>query len=302
MALLLPLTGAAAAQAATVRDGFLSALYQLPAGNRPDVQIYDTGALTPADAIAQARAAGAACIVGPLTREDVAAVAALGSESVPVLALNYLPAEQRAPSGLYEYALSPENEARMVARRILADGHRHGFAMVPRGDWGNRVIDAFTHELTAGGGSLISQIQYDPAAHRYGDSCAACCGFPRVRRDISDCRACSAPNSTSEPRHRGDVDFVFIVPESATNARLIEPQLKFFYAGDIPSYSLSVAFEPDSTTDANRDIDGLIYPEMPSNSGGDVTIDTVRSSVEQAWGNRIAWRGGCSPLATMPRS
>ena len=157
IALLLPLTGPASGQAATVRDGFLSAYYQLPPATRPALQVYDTGAVTPADAIAQARAAGSSFIVGPLLREDVAAVAALGSQSVPVLALNFLPADQPAPGGLYQFALSPEDEAQLVARRILADGRRRGVALVPRGDWGMRVIDAFTRELTGGGGSLISQ-------------------------------------------------------------------------------------------------------------------------------------------------
>ena len=54
----------------------------------------------------------------------------------------------------------------MVARRLLADGHHRGIALVPRGDWGNRVSDAFTRELTAGGGSLISVASYDPAGPR----------------------------------------------------------------------------------------------------------------------------------------
>ncbi|MGC2462102.1 MAG: penicillin-binding protein activator, partial [Steroidobacteraceae bacterium] len=73
----------------------------------------------------------------------------LGTQSIPVLALNFLPADRPAPAGLYQFALSPQDEAQLVARRILADGHRRGVALVPRGDWGNRVIDAFARELTA---------------------------------------------------------------------------------------------------------------------------------------------------------
>jgi outer membrane PBP1 activator LpoA protein len=289
IALLLPLSGPAAGQAATVRDGFLSAFYQLPAATRPELQMYDTGAVTAADAVAQARAAGSGFIVGPLTREDVAAVAGLGSESVPLLALNFLPADRPAPGGLYQFALSPEDEAQQVARRMLADGHRRGVALVPRGDWGNRVIEAFTRELTAGGGSLISQTLYDPAEHDYSYELE-----PLLRIDDSEARhsrlqSVLGAKLNFEPRHRGDIEFVFLVPESATNARLIEPQLKFFYAGDIPSYSLSNAYEPEST-DANRDIDSLMYPDMPWMISDDASLDTLRASIEQAWGNSVAWR------------
>jgi uncharacterized protein len=289
IALLLPLSGAAAAQAATVRDGFLSAYYQLPAATRPALQVYDTGAQAPADAIAEARAAGSSFIVGPLTREDVAAVADLGSQSVPVLALNFLPADRPAPGGFYQFALSPEDEAQQVARRILADGHRRGVALVPRGDWGLRVIDAFTRELTGGGGSLISQTLYDPAEHDYSYELKNI-----LRVEDSDARHVHLQNALGtklnfEPRHRGDIEFVFIVPASATNARLIEPQLKFFYAGDIPSYSLSNAYEADST-DANRDIDSLMYPDMPWMISDDGSLDSIRTGIEQAWGNAVAWR------------
>jgi outer membrane PBP1 activator LpoA protein len=289
IALLLPLTGPAQAQAATVRDGFLSAFYQVPAATRPDLQMFDTGAVTAADAVAQARAAGSGFIVGPLTREDVAAVAGLGAPAVPVLALNFLPADRPAPAGMYQFALSPEEEAQQVARRMLADGHRRGVALVPRGDWGNRVMEAFTRELTAGGGSLISQTLYDPAEHDYSYELK-----PLLRIDDSEARHARLQGVLGtklnfEPRHRGDIEFVFIVPESATNARLIEPQLKFFYAGDIPSYSLSTAYEPDST-DANRDIDSLMYPDMPWMISDDASLDTLRASTEQAWGDAVAWR------------
>jgi len=289
VALLLPLTGAAIDQAATVRDGFLSAYYQLPAAGRPELQVIDTSALSGPAAIAQARAAGCNFIVGPLTRDDVAAVADSGPQSVPVLALNFLPTNRSAPSGMFQFALSPEEEAQMVARRLLADGHRRGIAVVPRDDWGARVMDAFTHELLAGGGSLIGIATYDPASHDYGDALRNV-----LRVDDSTARHERLQNVLGtkmnfEPRRRADIEFVFIAAPSATNARLIAPQLKFFYAGDIPSYSLSNAYEPDSTA-SNQDIDGLIYPDMPWMISGDSGVDEIRNAIAQAWETRAAWR------------
>jgi hypothetical protein len=289
VALLLPLTGPAAAQASTVRDGFMSAYYQVPAANRPDLRLYDTGALPGPEAIAQARAAGSSFVVGPLTREDVAAVAGTGAQSVPVLALNFLPPDRPAPNGLYQFALSPEDEARVVARRILADGHHHGIALIPRGDWGTRVGDAFTHELTAGGGSLIAVATYDPAEHDYGTALQSILHIDDSRARYQHLQGVIGGKLNFEPRRRADIEFAFIAAASATTARLIEPQLKFFYAGDVPSYSLSNAYEPDSTA-SNQDIDGLMYPDMPWMITGDGSIDAIRSSISQVWENRAAWR------------
>jgi outer membrane PBP1 activator LpoA protein len=289
IALLLPLTGPAAGQASTVRDGFLSAYYLLPAATRPELRLYDTGALPGPEAIAQARAAGSSFVVGPLTREDVAAVAATGAQSIPVLALNFLPPDRAAPNGLYQFALSPEEEARLVAHRLLADGHHRGIALFPRGDWGNRVSDAFTHELTAGGGSLIAVATYDSAGHDYGSELQ---GILRIDDSVARhqrLQSVLGGKLNFEPRRRADIEFVFIAAAGATTARLIEPQLKYFYAGDIPSYSLSNAYEPDSTA-SNQDIDGLMYPDMPWMVSGDGSIDEIRNNIGQAWENRAAWR------------
>jgi outer membrane PBP1 activator LpoA protein len=289
IALLLPLTGAAASQAATVRDGFQSAYDQLPQATRPDLRIYDTGALPPGEAIAEARTAGSSFVVGPLTREDVAAVAALGSQSIPVLALNYLPTDRQAPSGMYQFALSPENEARLVARRLIADGHKRGIALVPRGEWGNRVIDAFSREFAAGGGSLIGQAEYDSSENDYGYQLQSI-----LRVSDSEARHQRLQNVLGtklnfEPRHRGDIEFILMITERANNARLMLPQLKFAYAGDIPTYALSTAYEPDSV-DANRDIDGLIYPDMPWMVSDDAGVAAIRTTIGQTWEGKAAWR------------
>ena len=289
IALLLPLTGPAASQAATVRDGFQSAYDQLPQATRPELRLYDTGALPPAEAIAEARSAGSSFIVGPLIREDVAAVATLGTQSVPVLALNYLPADRQAPSGMYQYAISPENEARLVARRLIADGHRRGIALVPRGEWGSRVSEAFARELAAGGGSLMAQAEYDSNENDYGYQVQSLLRVSDSEARHQRLQSVLGTKLLFEPRHRADIEFIFMLTERAKNARLMLPQLKFFYAGDIPTYGLSTAYEPDSP-DANRDIDGLIYPDMPWMVSDDGSIDAVRAQISQTWDGKAAWR------------
>lgn len=87
VALLLPITGPAAGAAVRIREGFLAAYYQLPETERPLIRVYDTNGVTAADLISQARAAGATFMVGPLTREAVAATAEFPAERPPTLAL-----------------------------------------------------------------------------------------------------------------------------------------------------------------------------------------------------------------------
>jgi outer membrane PBP1 activator LpoA protein len=289
VALLLPLTGAAAGAAATVRDGFMSAYYGLPQGARPDVHVYDTTAVPVAQALAQARSEGSVFIVGPLTRADVATAAELGSQSTPMLALNFLAGDHAGPAGFYQFALSPEDEARAIARRLIADGRRRGVALVPSGEWGTRVLAAFNRELLAGGGSLVATAFYDTAGNDYGAQIKAALRLGDSEARMQRLQNVLGTKLSFEPRRRADVEFIFAPAPAATTARLLEPQLRFYYAGDIPTYSTSDAYEPDSI-DSNQDLNGLIYPDMPWMVADEAGTQGIRGAAEQAWGNRVAWR------------
>jgi outer membrane PBP1 activator LpoA protein len=289
LALLLPLSGQAAGYAATIHAGFDYAWQQLPADARPAVQVYDTGVLTVDQALRQARADGNDFIVGPLTRQEVD-VAASASPGVPMLALNFLSAGRAAPNGMNQFALSPEDDAREIARRMLASGQKRGVALSPTGDWGTRVLAAFTQELQAGGGVLLAQAVYDPAEHDYATPIRTVLGTDQSIARRQRLQALVGQKLEFEPRGRADLDFIF-APAQAGQARLLRPQLRFQYAGNVPVYSTSDAYATDGGV-ANQDLDGLIVPAMPwvvPNSGA---ASAVRSSVAAAAGDSSNWQSG----------
>jgi outer membrane PBP1 activator LpoA protein len=287
IALLLPVSGRAAGAATSVRDGFMTAYYQTPAGQRPRVRIYDTGTQSVAQALTAAASAGADFIVGPLTREEVAAAADFPGPRAPLLALNFLAPERVAPARFYQYALSPEDEARLAARRVLEDHHRHGVALVPAGDWGTRVLGAFRQELIAGGGDLLATGLIESGRTDFSDAITE---VLRIADSSSRHRRLESILGTKlqfEPRRRNDIEFIF-APAQATTERLLRPQLRFHYAGDIPTYATSDAFEPD--LHANDDLDGLMFPDMPWILGGDLA-EAVRAATQNAWPSGSPQRG-----------
>jgi len=277
--LLLPLTGRASAAAESVRDGFMTALYQVPAAERPEVRVYDTGTLSVADALKQAGADGAAFVVGPLTREEVTAAAEYPGAHAPLLALNFLPAEHGVPAEFYQFALSPEDEARLAARRILDDHHRRGVAFVPSGEWGTRVLAAFKQELLAGGGDLIAVGQIDLSRTDFSPTITEVLRISDSNARHKRLESILGTKLNFEPRRRNDIEFIFS-PAQAAIERQLRPQLRFHYAGDIPAYATSDAFEPDMK--ANEDLDGLMFPDMPWILGGDLP-DAVRAAAHEAW-------------------
>lgn len=281
IALLLPITGRTAAAAVSVRDGFLAAYYQAPASGRMRVRIYDTGTLSVTEALSRASSFGAELIVGPLTREEVIAAAQFGSSRPPLLALNFLPAETPAPPRFYQYALSPEDEARLVARRIIADHHRRGIALAPAGEWGTRVLAAFRQELESEGGQLIATATFDPSRTDYSEAVTQALGISDSQARYHRLEGVLGTKLQFEPRRRGDIGFIFS-PAPANTERLLRPQLRFHFAGDIPTYATSSAFEPDVR--ANQDLDGLMFPDMPWMLGGELA-EAVRAATRDAWPN-----------------
>ncbi len=289
LALLLPLSGQAAGYAATVRAGFNYAWQQLPPDTRPQIQVYDTGVISVDEALRQAHADGSDFIVGPLTRQEVD-IAASAWSSVPLLALNFLSSGRSAAYGMYQFALSPEEDAREVARRILAGGQKRGVALGPTGDWGTRVLAAFSQELLAGGGTLLAQGFYDPAEHDYGVPIRAVLATDQSIARRLRLQAVLGQKLEFEPRSRADLDFIF-APAQAGPARLLRPQLRFQYAGNVPVYATSDAYAADGGV-ANQDLDGLIVPAMPwvvPNSG---PAALVRDTVAAAAGDSTAWQSG----------
>ncbi|MGH8300631.1 MAG: penicillin-binding protein activator [Steroidobacteraceae bacterium] len=280
MALLLPITGRAGPLAASVRDGFLTAYYQTPVQQRPIVRVYDTGAeQSVVDQIAAATQAGADIIVGPLMREGVSAAAADRMQRPPLLALNFLPEGEQAPPLFFQFALSPVEEARLVARRVLSEGHHLGVAIVPTGDWGSRVLSAFTQQLQSGGGTVLATTMIDTAEADYSDELKQVLGIDQSRARLDRLESLLGTHLQFVPRRREDIQFIF-APAPASIERLLQPQLRFFYAGDIATYATSDAFEPDPRD--NQDLDGLNFPDMPWMLGSPLA-DAVRSAASQAW-------------------
>jgi outer membrane PBP1 activator LpoA protein len=274
IALLLPLSGRSEAVGVAVRDGFIAAYLEQDPAARPRLRIYDVAAESVGSAFNRAVSEGAGFVVGPLTKEDVAAVLPLNGGRIPVLALNFVGDSMNAPHNFYQFALSPEDEARSVARRVVTDGRLNGVTIVPASEWGNRVAAAFADELSHRGGAVLDSQRYDTSQVDFAD----------VIKQVLQVHGAKGEPST----HRTDAAFVFVAAASPGIARQILPQLKFHYAGDVPVYSTSDSYEPDPA--ANSDLDGMVFPDMPWMVGDDAVTAQIRDDVRAVWPARTARR------------
>ena len=170
--LVLPADGAAALAAVAVRDGFLAAWNVANPSERPVVSWHPFMGGAVKDAYQAAVAAGATLIIGPLSKEGVQSLAQFLAQSPPsqagssaplVVALNYLPDGMMAPPQLYQFGLSPTDEARQAARQAWRDGRTRAFVVVPSDEWGQRVRQAFRLQWETLGGSVLYAMNAEDA-------------------------------------------------------------------------------------------------------------------------------------------
>ncbi|MEX6502353.1 penicillin-binding protein activator [Pseudomonas zhanjiangensis] len=281
IALLLPQDGPLASVARALRDGFLAAHYQAQqAGqNPPNIQLYDSSNLRSLDQFyQQAQAAGVQLVVGPLEKPLVTQLGTREQLPITTLALNYSEAGQEGPAQLFQFGLAAEDEAREAARRAWADGMRRAVALVPNGDWGDRVLAAFRQSWEQSGGSLIAAEHVDQPvelAQQIAD-------LFQLRQ--SEARAKRLQNTlgvalAAQPTRRQDVDFIFLAA-TPQQAQQIKPTLAFQYAGDVPVYATSHLYTGNHSEAQYLDLNGIRFCETPWLL--DVN-DPLRQEVTRQW-------------------
>lgn len=265
IALLLPLTGTVADLAGALRDGFLAAHYQR--GNRnyePVIRVYDTGTdpETAARIYDQAVTDGNDFIVGPLIKQAVNLIADSGRVSVPTLTLNYSDTDRRVSDRLYQFGLAPEDEARQVSERAWLDGHSRALALVPEGDWGDRVLQSFADDWKQHGGILLEVQRYPAENNDFSAQIEPLLNLDESERRRQSLEKLLQQPLKFEPRRRQDGDVIFMAA-FPRQGRLIRPQLKFHYAGDLAVYSTSHVFGGVRDQNADRDMDDVIFCDIP---------------------------------------
>ena len=263
LAVLLPKSGPYANAALALRDGFMAAYYQQPIETRPRLVFYDSS--NSADTwplYRQAVDSGADMVIGPLNKEGVSQLARAGELEIPVLALNQVPPESTPPISLYQFGLSPEDEARQVAERAWLDGHTRAIAFTPKGDWGERVLSAFRNRWERLGGTLSEQQHYDAKENDFSGAIQALLNLDESQARRRRLQKILGKKLEFEPRRRDDADFIFLAA-NPSKARQIRPQFQFHHASDMPIYATSSIYQGSPTPAEDRDLEGIKFPDIP---------------------------------------
>jgi len=264
IALLLPLSGKLSKASAAIRDGFIAAYYSQSTERKQIIKIYDTAnpKKTFSDIYQQSISEGAQFIIGPLQKKSIQQLLEFDILPVPTMALNYIGLDAPPPSNLYMFGLSPEEEARQVAQRTWLDGHIRAATIYPSGPWGERVYHAFKNQWNAIGGVVVGQQTYTSTNRDFSQAIRNLLEINSSRQRFRKLTTVLHRKIKFTARRRQDVDFIFLAAYPR-QARQIRPQIKFYHAADIPIYSTSHVFTGNLNAERDRDMDGMIFGDMP---------------------------------------
>ena len=179
---------------------------------------------------------------------------------MPVLALNRTVDFGLPLPGLFQFALSPEEEARQVAERALAETFRHAAVLAPTDGWGDRFVEAFRLHWEASGGYL-SVSEYDPAENHFAGP---------VRTALSS-----------------GSDFVYVVGKQV-KSRQLRTQIQYFGNAKTPVFVSAKTLANTSSATANLDLNGARVPAMPwmlpgpQSEGGESETGTPPDTAQSA--------------------
>lgn len=235
ISVLLPLSGALAPAGQSVRDGLLAGYFE-EARRRPQLRFHDTAKGLDA-ALAAAKAGGAQLVIGPLSREEVAAVFERSDIGIPVLALNRAAAPP--PSGSATFALAPDDEGAAAADRLLDRGLRRVIVITQTDDTAQRGLQGFRERLQTRGGEIAAEVQLSESNPDY---------MPALQQAITQAG--------------GNPPQALFLTLKAGPARLLAAQLELAGLAELPRVATSLILSGGNPR-MDSELDGIEFPELP---------------------------------------
>lgn len=285
IAILLPTQGRYRPAAEAIMHGFMSAHYaslegNLESENGVTIRIYDTSNTSQFNAIyKQAIEEGAEIIIGPLQKENLRSLLT-STDALPVttIALNQEQGQYESPVNLYQFGLSPEDDALEVARHAMQKQYHNAAVLFQNNPWWERAYLAFAEQWQQDKGRVTGIASYDDQNN-----------MANAIKDMllvqhSELRARQLQNILGkkvefQPRRRQDIDFIYLI-STPDQARQIRPLLDFYYAETIPVVAGSQIYSGKANPKTDRDLNGIEFCDIPWLLE---KPDAIQQALVQAW-------------------
>ncbi|MFK8080843.1 MAG: penicillin-binding protein activator [Granulosicoccus sp.] len=290
IAVLLPLSGRnTAVVAGVIRDGLMAAHQQ--ANNTlaaPVLRFYDVGDNPGYVRTAYKNAVedGADAVIGPLTKEAVAAVVSQQDIPVPTVTLNTVEtaAFSSDVSNVIQFGLAPEDEAVAAASRAAGLGLTNAIVFQTDDSRGDREARAFRDAMFLYGGDVVHVAVLPTDTYDYSAQIKEALAIDESDGRFRTLSATIGKRLFFEPSIRNDVNIIFL---AVTNeqARSVRTQLDFFYARQLPRLGTSRVAGIDDDQKKNADLNTIYYPDAPWVLRSSLNKDPLKKQILASFDN-----------------
>jgi len=263
IAVLLPINGPYASAGKAIKEG-LQAAYRLAASTQQQLPLkfYDTAEDDVISVYNQALAAGAQQVIGPLVKEQIQSLAQNATISIPVLALNHV--ENASQTQLYQFGLSPIDEAEALAIKARQDGRQSALILVPNTTQGQRIGNYLTSSWQSHGGTVAGIQSYDPKQHNVGEV------FNQL------IKSSSYPSAEKLSR-------ALLLSANDATARELAPQLKYHQSTDLAVYAMPTIYAGHPRPAEDAELGLFSFCDMPWLFSDYYSGPLSQSALQKSW-------------------
>lgn len=242
IAVFLPKSGRYADAGEIIKKGFMAA-YEYAKNQTPyhaDVVFYDTESANIVDLYHKAINEGAQLVIGPLNKQHLQTLINGVALNVPVLALNHI--EGLSHSRLYQFGLSPIDDAEQVAYKAYQDGYKNALLLIPESKRGERIGYYFTQYWRHLGANIANIQSYNAQEENF--------------KGTIEQLATKALNS-------GGVD-VILMNAYINQASALNPQLRYQQeTAKLPIYATSQLYLGTMNKQRDESLNGITFCDIP---------------------------------------
>ena len=281
IAVFLPETGPISRAGKAIREGIMAAYYQDRNETKPDLRFYDSDQNALPVLYHQAIAEGAEMVIGPLSKPDIESLATSSDLSIPVLALNHVPEITKA--NLYQFGLSPIDDAEQIANLAWFDGRQNALLLIPDTEQGSRIGEYIRDFWNKADANLLETQTYRSNQTDFSEPIKKLLNLDESNQRYQQIRQ-FLPTAVFVPRIRRDADVIFLNAYE-TAARSINPQLSFFHAQHLPVYATPHVYSGLPNPQLDMDLNTITFCDIPwlfdNVYQGELSINSLRSTWQQ---------------------
>jgi len=263
VAVLLPNSGSYASAAKAIKEG-LTVAHRLAASAAPQMPLkfYDSEKDDIVNVYRQAVSDGAKQVIGPLVKEQIQSLAQAAELSVPVLALNHV--ENLSKTNLYQFGLSPIDDAEQLALKAKRDGQQNAVLLTPDTNQGQRIRHYLMSAWQANGGAVVGMESYDPKQH----------DFAAIVKTLL------SPSVSVNGQKQSLALFVSATPELA---RELAPQLKYSQNSEFSVYAMPNLYSGRQNPVRDSELGKINFCDLPWVFADAYTGPLSQQAVQNTW-------------------